>query len=101
MRHKEVIFFVSTTIVEDELGNQIEQEVERGVFANEMSINQTEYYNAATSGLRPSKMFEVYSFEYDGEPKLKHNGKMYRIVRSETRGEKTRIVCEAVTADGV
>lgn len=96
MRHSAVIYLISTTIIEDEIGNQIEQEIERKVFANEMSIGQSEYYNAASAGLRPSKMFEVYTFEYQGEAKLRHNGIKYRIIRTETRGEKTRITCERV-----
>jgi len=100
MRHNQVIYLVEVEIMEDEIGNQIEQETERQVFVNEMSISQAEYYNAAAAGLRPTKMFELYTFEYAGEPKVKHNGIRYRVVRTETRGEKTRITCERVAADG-
>lgn len=100
MRHKDVIYLITTKIVEDEIGNQIPQETERMVYANQMAVTQSEFYNAAATGLRPSKMFEIYSFEYNGEEKLKHNGVIYRIIRAETRGEKTRITCERVAADG-
>lgn len=96
MRYNSVIELIAVEVVEDEIGNQIEQEIERKVFANEMSIGQSEYYNAASAGLRPSKMFEVYTFEYQGEEALRHNGIKYRIIRTETRGEKTRITCERV-----
>ncbi|SMO54999.1 phage head closure protein [Melghirimyces algeriensis] len=100
MRYNAVIHLVGTEIIEDEIGNQIEQETERQVFANEMSVGQAEYYNAAVSGLRPEKRFEVYTFEYANERQLKHNGIKYRIIRTETRGEKTRITCERVAGDG-
>jgi len=100
MRHNEAIYLISTTIVEDEIGNQIEHETERKVFANAFSVSQSEFYNAAVTGLRPSKSFEIYSFEYQNEDKLKHNGITYRIIRTETRGEKTRIICEGMAADG-
>lgn len=100
MRHHAVITLISTTTVPDEIGNQIEQEKERKVYANEMSVSQAEYYNAAVAGLRPSKMFEIYTFEYADERQLRHNGITYRIIRTETRGEKTRITCERVAADG-
>lgn len=100
MRHQAVIDLLCTTTIVDEIGNRIPQEVPRKVFANEMTLNQAEYYNAAASGLRPSKMFEVYTFEYANERQLKHNGIKYRIIRTETRGEKTRITCERVAADG-
>lgn len=100
MQHKEVIYLVSITYTEDEIGNQIETPVERKVFANEYSVSSTEYYNAAMTGLRPAKVFEIYTFEYQGEAKLKHNGIAYNIIRTETRGEKTRLSCERVAANG-
>ncbi|SFR15260.1 hypothetical protein [Desulfoscipio geothermicus] len=100
MRHNQVIYLITTTIQEDEIGNQIPVETERKVYANEFSVSSNEYYNAALSGLRPAKMFEIYSFEYQGEGKLKHNDITYRIIRTESRGEKTRLTCERVAADG-
>jgi len=100
MRHNQVIYLIGVEIIEDEIGNQIEVETERQVFANEMSVSQGEYYNAAAAGLRPAKLFEIYSFEYAGEAKVKHNGIKYRVIRTESRGEKTRITCERVAADG-
>ncbi len=100
MRFKDVIYLISVTVIEDEIGNQIETPTERMVYANEFSVSSSEYYNAALTGLRPAKQFEIYSFEYQGEERLKHDGVMYRIIRTEKRGEKTRITCERVAADG-
>lgn len=100
MRHNQVIYLISAIITEDEIGNQIETLTERKVYANEFFISSSEFYNAAQTGLRPGKMFEVYSFEYVGESRLKHNGTTYRIIRTEARGEKTRLTCERVAADG-
>lgn len=100
MRHNQIIYLVSTSITYDEIGNPIETPVERELFANEFSVSSSEFYNAATNGLRPSKMFEIYSFEYQGEEKLKHNSITYRIIRTEGRGEKIRLTCERVAADG-
>lgn len=100
MRFKDVIYLINVTVTEDEIGNQIETVTERMVFANELSVSSQEFYNAAVTGLRPTKRFEIYSFEYQGEDRLKHDGMVYRIIRAETRGEKIRITCEGVTADG-
>lgn len=100
MRHNTVIELIAVTIVEDEIGNRIETEIPRQVFANEMAVNQAEFYNASLAGLKPERMFEIYSFEYAGETKLSHNGIKYKIIRTETRGEKTRIICERVAGDG-
>jgi len=100
VRHDQVIYLLSVTTTQDEIGNQIEDVVERMVFANELSVSSEEFYNAATAGLRPAKRFEIYSFEYQGENRLKHDGVVYRVIRTEKRGEKTRITCERVAADG-
>lgn len=100
MRHNQVIYLQSVTVTEDEIGNQVETVTERMVFANEIAVTAEEFYNAGQAGLRPTKRFEIYAFEYQGEERLKHDGTVYRIIRTETRGEKTRITCEKVIADG-
>lgn len=100
MRHNQVIYLIDITTNEDEIGNQVEAATQRRVFANEFSISSLEYYNAAATGLRPSKRFELYSFEYRGESKLKHEEVTYRILRTEGRGEKIHLICERVAADG-
>ena len=100
MRHNQVIYLQSVIIEEDEIGNQKEVVTERMVFANELSVSSQEFYNAAATGLRPTKRFEIYSFEYQDEDRLKHDGVVYRVIRTEKRGEKTRITCERVAADG-
>ena len=101
MRHDQVIYLMSVTVEEDEIGNQIGETVtERMVFANELAVTSEEFYNAAATGLRPIRRFEIYSFEYNNEDRLKCDGVVYRIIRVEKRGEKTRITCERVVADG-
>lgn len=101
MRHDQVIYLMSVTVEGDEIGNQNKETVtERMVFANELSVSSEEFYNAAATGLRPTKRFEIYSFEYQGEDRLKHEGVVYRIIRTEKRGEKIRLTCERVAADG-
>ncbi len=97
MRYKEVITLLKSPYTADAIGNQIPGEYERVlVFANLYSISADEYYNAALTGLRPSKAFDIYSFEYSGQDKLEYEGQTYNIVRADTRGERTRLYCEKV-----
>lgn len=100
MRHKDVIELLAVTITEDELGNQIEQEAARQVYANEFTISDRDFYTAGVQGLKPEKRFEIYRFDYQNEPKFKHNGIKYKIIRTETRGEKIRLTGEKVVGDG-
>lgn len=100
MRHKEVITLMKSTITADSIGNQIETWVETTIFANEYYIGQAEFYNASVKGLKPEKQFEIYTAEYNDAEKLKHNGIVFNIIRTEKRGDKTRLACERVGADG-
>lgn len=110
MRHKEVIYLIGVTVpkdanghpVTDDVGNPVTIETERQRFAEELAVFSTEFYNAAVTGLRPSKQFEIYTREYQGEDRLKHNNITYRIIRSSLgkTPEKTRLTCERVAADG-
>lgn len=100
MRHNQIIYLISVDIIEDELCNQIEKPTERMVFANEYSVSSTEHYNAALVGLRPSKVFEIYSFEYQNEKELEHNGETYDIIRTGSKGEKVLLTCEVVAGNG-
>lgn len=100
MRHSEVIYLQTVTVTKDELFNDIEAITERLVYANEYRVTDRAYYEAAGTGLKIQKKFEIYSFEYEGEERLKHNNKLYRISRVDRNGEKTIITCGEVLADG-
>ena len=100
MRYKEVIYLISSAVSADDIGNQIETASERKAYANEYSVGSGEYYNAALSGLRPAKMFEIHTFEYRDETRLKHNDIVYRIIRAQAKGERTILACERVASDG-
>lgn len=100
MRHNQTIYLIATTIEPDSIRNQVEVPAERQVFANEFSVSSDEFYNAARTGLKPSKLFEIYAFEYRGEGKLRHGSAIYKIIRTQGKGEKLRLSCERVGADG-
>ncbi|MCM3444378.1 hypothetical protein [Metabacillus halosaccharovorans] len=96
MRHDKVIYLLTTTITEDAIGNQIEQEVPRMVFANEFEVSSSEFYEASLQGLKAEKRFELYSFEYEDETKLMYNNEEYKVIRTQSKGEKVRITCQKV-----
>ena len=99
MRYNKIIHLISTTITQDEWGNEIETRTERKVFANENSIGSSEYYNAASQGLRPELKFEIRSIEYSGEKEIKFDGDIYNIIQSQSMGAKTILTCEKVNGD--
>ena len=97
MLFRDVISLITVTTTENELGDTIEVSTERQVFADKQSIRQSEFYQAAATGLRPELMFVVRTIEYNGETKLKYNGKEYSIIRTYDKdGELTELVCQGV-----
>lgn len=97
MLFKEVIKLISVTVTENDMGDIIETPSEREVFADKQSIRQSEFYQAAATGLRPELMFVVRSVDYNQEPKLKHGDKTYTIIRTYDRdGELIELICQGV-----
>lgn len=100
MRHNDVIYLISEQTTYDDIGNPIKTKIERMVYANEFDISATEFYQASAQGLKPDCRFEIYSFEYNNEKELKHNDNLYKIIRVQKKGEKTRLTGEMVIGNG-
>jgi len=66
----------------------------REIYASEISVSAKEFYAAASVGLRPEKIFEIYTFEYQGEVRVQHNDIIYNVIRTQTWNTKTRLVCD-------
>ena len=75
-----------------EHGEPIQSYQWREVFANKKSVRQSEFYQAGTIGLRPELIFEVHSFEFENDEKVKYNDKEYTIIRVFDKGEITELI---------
>ncbi len=97
MLFRDVVKLISVAVTENDMGDIIETPTEREVFADKQSIRQSEFYQAAATGLRPELMFVVRSIDYNGEPKLKYNGKEYTIIRTYDKdGELIELICQGL-----
>jgi SPP1 family predicted phage head-tail adaptor len=96
MLYRDVILLIGeASFSENDIGDSIEIPTQpRQVFANKKSIGQTEFYQAAATGLKPEIKFEVRSLEYLGETTLSFNGREYTILRTyDKNGEITELIC--------
>lgn len=100
MRHKEIIYLVSITTKQDDIGNEDEIENTRKVYANQFAVSSAEFYSAGVGNLKPEKSFQIHTFEYEGEEALYFNDVKYKIIRTTERGDKTTLVCERVIGHG-
>ena len=97
MLFREVINLISITITENDMGDIIDVETKRQVFADKKSVRQNEFYQAAATGLRPEIMFVVRTIDYEQEPKLEFSSKTYNIIRTYDKDDEfTELVCSGL-----
>lgn len=101
MTYDHELVLIEEDFVSDELRNQIRQEVSRKtVLCDVKSIGQNEFYNAAVAGFRPTIVFVVHSFEYDGEQTVEFEGEKYRVIRTYSLdSEEVELTCERLDVE--
>ncbi|WP_419877730.1 phage head closure protein [Brevibacillus centrosporus] len=89
-------------VVKDEIGNQIHTDpIETPILCGLKSVGRSEFYNAATAGLRPELVFVIHAYEYNDERLVEFEGKRYNVIRTyETSFEELELTCERVAANG-
>ena len=81
----------------DEYGNEKHTAIETEVFVQPRGVYQSEFYNAAQLGLKPSITLVIASREdYDGQKVLEYEGKDYDVIRVDWSAQRDSIslVCE-------
>ncbi len=97
MLYKDIVDLITVTSGENDMGDPIETEALKQVFANKKSIRQSEFYQAAQTGLKPELMFEVRYSDYNKEQKLKYNDITYQIIRTYTKNdEMIELICSGL-----
>ncbi|KLR75274.1 phage head-tail adaptor [Geobacillus sp. T6] len=101
MTYDHELVLIAQEFVEDEIGNQIAQETRKTVLCNVKSVSRSEFYSAATAGLKPSIVFVIHGYEYDGEQEVEFEGARYRVIRTySTDFEEVELTCERVLVYG-
>lgn len=102
MLFRDIINLIEVTPTVNDMGDTIEYESKTEAFADKQSIRQSEFYQAAATGLRPELMFVIRSIDYNQQPRIEHNNKTYNIIRTyEKDGELIELVCQGVVNNGV
>jgi len=97
MRHDKVIKLIGVTYDQNDPGDPIEVKTEREVFAEKKSVRQSEFYQAAATGLKPELTFIIWTREYNDESKLSYNSKEYSIIRTfERDDERIELACSGL-----
>lgn len=97
MYFRDVVTLIKETYAPDEIGNMLPTAFEKNVYANVNTISLRDFFDASVNGLKPSIAFIIRTCDYDDEGKVKYKDTIYRVLKADTLGDNTRLVCEVVT----
>lgn len=79
---------------EDDYGFPVsEEQIKPPILAKRLSVRSSEFWQAKQSGVNLTYVFEVHSFEYNGEEKLSFEEQEYNIERTYNKGDYTELTC--------
>lgn len=88
---------IKKTYIEDELCNQIPEEIKTDIYCNLKSIGRSEFYNAASQGLKPEIIFIIHKYEYGNEKEILFEDKRYKVIKTYSKDfEEIELTCEKV-----
>lgn len=91
------------SISRDEYGNPVTTIEETEVFVQPRGVYQSEFYNAAQLGLKPSLTLMLTNREdYDGQKYLEFEGKEYEVIRTDWNAQRDglSLICEERVKNG-
>lgn len=91
------------TITRDEYGNPVTTIEETEVFVQPRGVYQSEFYNAAQLGLKPSLTLMLTNREdYNGQKYLEFEGKEYEVIRTDWNAQRDglSLICEERVKNG-
>lgn len=81
--YDETIILITRKDTTDDYGDTICDRSERTVYAEVMSIGQTEFYQAADKGLKPDIKFKLADYaDYQGEKEVRYGDITYEVLRT-------------------
>lgn len=95
MTYDNELTLIQNTYTEDDIGNQVPSESKTPIFCGLKSVGRTEFYNAATAGIKPVLIFLIHSYEYNGETIIEFEGNRYKVIRTYSASfEELELTCE-------
>lgn len=74
----------------------------RDVLGGLRSVTRAEFYQAQAVGYKPEVVFVLADYlDYDKESLVKHDGELYRVLRTYRAGQELEIVATAASAEEV
>lgn len=101
MTYDNELALIGSTITHDEIGQEIETPTEITILCSLKSVGRNEFYSAAQVGLKPTMVFTIHAYEYNGEDKARFENQEYKVVRTYAINfEELELTCERIGANG-
>lgn len=86
----------------DELITLVSDSGQQDLVATLRSIGQSEFYQAHAAGYKPELKFVLADYlDYNGEDLVKHDGTLYRVLRTFRKGLELELVVGPASAEEV
>ena len=92
--YNNVVTLLVEKMIRDEIGMKQTFYEEREVFAEELPINQSEFFKCRETGLRPALCLRIPYGEYGQEEVLRFRGRLYSVNRFRNDFHHTELYCE-------
>lgn len=97
MDRSSVIFLVSKSYEQNEIGAFIPVTTERKVYCDVRSITRAEWYDAGRQGFKPDISFVMFAPDYQGEDEVEYNSRKYSIYRTYlAQNEALELYCQSI-----
>ena len=87
----------------DEYGNESIETEKTDVYVQPRGVYQSEYYNAAQAGLKPSITFDIaHREDYNNQQVVEFHNKYYTVIRVDwtAQRDKLSLICEERANNG-
>ncbi|WP_088825661.1 MULTISPECIES: phage head closure protein [Listeria] len=82
MNWNDEITLVSTTMTMDEVGNQTPETSEIRILCEKKNVTRQEFYEASSSGFKPSLVVNIHPYEYSNETLVIFENLKYKVIRT-------------------
>lgn len=105
MLNRDIIELVNeSTSTQNALGDPIYTRTYSQVFADKLSIRQSEFYQSNAQGLKPEFKFKIRSIDFGGQTQVRYpvsTGKIYDIMRQYSDDDEfIELTLQGVVANG-
>lgn len=100
MLFRDVANLIAVASAEDSDGYDTTTETRTEVFVDVKSVTREEFYRSMQAGKELVIAFYIRACDYDGQSRIEHGGKQYKIVRTYTKdGEIMELNCSEYKGD--